>query len=152
MFNDVLSRTRPGSPVTSLTTQIPDAVSRIASWMTNALSSVPDGLLVTNSCGNVLFMNPRAEQITGWSVEEALQRCSSEIFRLFARSGAPVDSPLREAFVEEQVFRSTDCLLALADGDKTPIEYAAAPVHSEQGEVVGALVVFREQDAAQNSN
>ena len=62
-----------------------------------------------------------------------------------SRTGAPVDSPLREAFVEEQVFRSTECLLAGADGDRMPIEYAAAPIHSEDGEVVGALVVFREQ-------
>jgi PAS domain-containing protein len=116
MFDEVLSRSRVADHLHSFTTQVPDAVSRIATWMTNALSCVPDGLLVTNSCGDVLFMNPRAEEITGWSVEEALQRCSSDVFRLFARSGDPVDSPLREAFVEEQVFRSTDCLLAMAQG------------------------------------
>src|SRR5688572_7665934 len=145
MFDQVLSRTRIATPLTSLTSQVPDSVSRIASWMTNALSCVPDGLLVTNSCGDVLFMNPRAEELTGWSVEDALQRCSSEVFQLFAKSGSRVDSPLREAFVEEQVFRSGDCLLAVAHGDRTPIEYAAAPVHSDEGEVIGALVVFREQ-------
>jgi diguanylate cyclase len=147
MFDEVLSRTRVASHLNSLTSQVPEAASRIAAWMTNALSCVPDGLLVTNSCGDVLFMNPRAEQITGWSVEDALRRCSSEVFQLFARSGARVDSPLREAFVEEQVFRSTDCLLAVAQGDRTPIEYAAAPIHSEEGEVVGAIVVFRESGA-----
>lgn len=152
MLNDVLSRPRMADQLNSLAAQLPDAVSRIATWMTNALSCVPDGLLVTNSCGDVLFMNPRAEQLTGWSVEEALQRCSSEVFRLFAPSGAPVDSPLREAFVEEQVFRSTDCLLAAARGERMPIEYAAAPIHTEAGEVVGALVVFREQGAASDRN
>jgi hypothetical protein len=57
---------------------------------------------------------------------------------------------LREAFVEEQVFRSAECLLAPVNGDKKPIEYAAAPIHSERGEVVGALVVFREQALASN--
>ncbi len=145
MFDNVLARTRLADPVSALASELPDAISRIATWMTNALSCVPDGLLVTNSCGDVLFMNPRAEQLTGWSVEDALQRCSSEVFRLFAKSGAPVESPLREAFVEEQVFRSADCVLAPAQGDRRPIEYAAAPVLSEKGEVVGALVVFREQ-------
>jgi PAS domain S-box-containing protein len=151
MFDEALSRTRIADHLSSLTSQIPDAVSRIATWMTNALSCMPDGLLVTNSCGDVLFMNPRAEEITGWRVEEALQRCSSEVFPLFAKTGTRVDSPLREAFVEEQVFRSTECLLAGARGDKMPIEYAAAPIHSEEGEVVGALVVFREQEVAVTS-
>jgi diguanylate cyclase len=152
MLDEVLSPTRIASHLDTFTSQLPDAVSRIATWMTNALSCVPDGLLVTNSCGDVLFMNPRAEEITGWSVEEALQRCSSEVFQLFGKCGARVDSPLREAFVEEQVFRSTDCFLAMAQGDKTPIEYAAAPIHSEKGEVVGALVVFREQGIAAAAN
>ena len=152
MFDEVLSRFPTPGQMTRFGSQIPDAVSRIATWMANALNCVPDGLLVTNSCGDVLFMNSRAEQLTGWNVEEALRRCSSEVFQLFADSGARVDSPLREAFVEEQVFRANDCLLASAQGERMPIEYAAGPIHSEEGEVVGALVVFREHGLMATSN
>jgi len=93
-------------------------------------------------------MNPRAEQLTGWSIEEALRRCSSEVFNLLDGAGSRLESPLRDAYIEEQVFRSTDCVLAAADGDRMRIQYTAAPIRTESGEVVGAVVVFREHDHA----
>ena len=141
-------RSRGATPLALDNPDLSGTVSRIALWMTNTLHAVPDGLLVTNSCGDVLFMNSRAEELTGWSLDQAVQRCSSEIFRLLhCDSGDCVASPLREAYVEEEVFRSTECLLTGAQGTATPIEYAAAPIRSEEGEVVGALVVFRERAA-----
>ena len=144
MFEEAVMRSRgvvPSDPIPDL----PETLSRIALWMTNTLNCVPDGLLVTNSCGDVLFMNPRAEELTGWSFQEAARRCSSDVFRLVdPQTNQQVDSPLREAFVEEDIFRSSDCLLTPASGKPTTIEYTAAPVRTEEGEVVGALVVFRE--------
>jgi len=124
-----------------------ESVSRIASWMTNTLNCVPDALLATNACGDVLFMNPRAEELTGWSIEQALRRCSSDVFNLLDESGTRVASPLREAYVEEQEYRSSGCVLTAAAGDKLRIEYTAAPIRTESGEVVGAVVVFREEAA-----
>ena len=124
--------------------RLSDSISRIASWMTNTLNCVPDALLATNSHGDVLFMNPRAEQLTGWSLEQALRRCSSDIFHLLDQAGTPLESPLREAYVEEQVYCCEDCVLAAADGDRTRIRYTAAPIRTEEGEVVGAVVVFHE--------
>lgn len=126
--------------------KLTDSISQIASWMTNTLNCVPDALLATNSCGDVLFMNPRAEQLTGWRIEEALRRCSSDVFHLMDESGLRLESPLREAYVEEQVYRCPNCVLAAADGDRTKIEYTAAPIRTEEGEVVGAVVVFRERE------
>jgi diguanylate cyclase len=93
-------------------------------------------------------MNPRAEELTGWSIDQALRRCSSEVFNLFDEAGTRVASPLREAYVEEQEYRSRGCVLAGPAGDKTRIEYTAAPIRSENGEVVGAVVVFREEARA----
>jgi diguanylate cyclase len=148
MFEEAVSRARAMSPLPAMNAAFSDALSRIALWMTNTLNCVPDGLLATNDCGDVLFMNSRAEQLTGWTVEQALQRCSSDVFHLLdADSGTRLDSPLREAYIEEQIFRSDNCLLAAAHGDRMRIAYTAAPIRTEEGEVVGAVVVFREQAA-----
>jgi PAS domain S-box-containing protein len=135
--------------IQSQTTQeIPSdsTVSRIASWLANTLNCVADGLLATNSCGEVLFMNSRAEQLTGWRVEEALRQSSSRVFHVVRDGcGTRVDSPLREAFVEEQVLRCSDCCLVSADGGPIPIDLSASPIRTEDGEVVGAVVLFRER-------
>lgn len=128
--------------------QSSDSVSRIATWMTNTLNCVPDALLATNARGDVLYMNPRAEQLTGWSMEQAMRRCSSDVFHLLDKTGSRVESPLREAYVEEQEYCSNDCVLAVADGDRMRIQYTAAPIRTEDGEVVGAVVVFREEKNA----
>jgi PAS domain S-box-containing protein len=125
-----------------------DHVSRIATWMTNTLNCVPDALLATNARGDVLYMNPRAEELTGWSMEQALRRCSSDVFHLLDESGSRVESPLREAYVEEQEYCSKGCVLAGADGDRLRIQYTAAPIRTEDGEVVGAVVLFREDKHA----
>jgi PAS domain S-box-containing protein len=135
--------------ITKVTTEPPvdNTVSRIALWLANTLNCVADGLLATNSCGEVLFMNSRAEQLTGWSVEEALRQSSSRVFNVVKPTcGTKLDSPLREAYVEEQVLRSGDCLLVAAAGDRIPIDFSAAPIRTEEGEVVGAVVLFRERN------
>lgn len=136
------ARTAPAFP------QPADNISRIATWMTNTLNCVPDALLATNARGDVLYMNPRAEELTGWSMEQALRRCSSDVFHLLDETGGRVESPLREAYVEEQEYCSNGCVLAGADGDRMRIQYTAAPIRTEDGEVVGAVVVFREDKHA----
>lgn len=118
----------------------------IASWMTNTLSSLGDGLLATNSSGQILFMNARAEQLTGWSLEEALSQYSSKVFNLLDQDmQLPVSSPLCEAFVEEVIVRpERPCNLVTVGGEKIPVDYTAAPIRDEAGKVVGAVIVFRE--------
>lgn len=148
MLDESLEGLRAYAPHSPAPGNIAERLTKIASWMTNTLNCVPDALLATNSCGDVLYMNPRAEQLTGWRIEEALRRCSSDVFQLQDCTGARLESPLREAYVEEAVYRCPDCVLSGARGDLTRIEYTAAPIRTENGEVVGAVVVFREQEHA----
>ena|SRR5688572_3969203 len=122
------------------------ALEQIASWMTNTLASLGDGLLATNSSGHVLFMNSRAEQLTGWSLERALNQYSSKIFQVVDEElGLPAPSPLCEAFVEEEIVRpDKPCMLVTGEGRSMKIDYTAAPIRNEFGKVVGAVVVFRD--------
>jgi len=119
-------------------------VARIARWLASTLNSIPDGLIATNRCGEILFMNARAEQLTGWRAEEALRQSSSRVFHLISpQGGVRFDSPLRDACLEERTLRAGDCLLVRASGDQIPIHFAASPIRTEKGEVSGAVVVFR---------
>ena len=123
-----------------------NTISKIALWLANTLNCVADGLLATNCCGEVLFMNSRAEQLTGWRVEEALRQSSSRIFQVVKPTcGTRLESPLREAYVEEQTLRGSDCVLVGVAGERIPIEFSASPIRTEEGEVVGAVVLFRER-------
>ena len=137
---------RIANPSASHTPVPENTVSKIALWLANTLNCVADGLLATNSCGEVLFMNSRAEQLTGWRVEEALRQSSSRVFHVVrGPCGTRLESPLREAYVEEQILRFNDCCLVAAAGERIPIDFSAAPIRTEDGEVVGAVALFRER-------
>src|SRR5262249_41651101 len=121
-------------------------LSKIALWLANTLNCVADGLLATNCCGEVLFMNSRAEELTGWSFEDARRQSSSRVFQIIkSKCGTRLESPLREAYIEEEVCRADNCVLVAAAGDRIPIEFSASPIRTEEGEVVGAVVLFRER-------
>ncbi len=135
-------------PVSHVVDRAPSdkTLSKIALWLANTLNCVADGLLATNCSGEVLFMNSRAEQLTGWPVEKALRQSSSRVFQVVKPAcGTRLESPLREAYVEEQVLRGSNCCLIPAAGERIPIEFSASPIRTEEGEVVGAVVLFREK-------
>lgn len=47
------------------------------------LDAIGDGIVSTDRSGNVTYLNPAAERMTGWSREEASGRAVSEVFPLF---------------------------------------------------------------------
>jgi two-component system, cell cycle sensor histidine kinase and response regulator CckA len=66
-------------------------------WLNTTLRSIGEGVVATNSEGEVVFMNPVAEQFTGWSAADAQGRLLMDVLTLFEEStGAPAGNPLVE--------------------------------------------------------
>ena len=53
------------------------------------LRSISDAVIVTDAEGLVSFMNPTAENLTGWDSEEAVRRPMDEIFVIRNTVGLP---------------------------------------------------------------
>lgn len=115
-------------------------------WFSSTLRCVGDAVIATNPEARIRFMNPHAELLTGWSLNEALGHDVDEILRLTnADSGAAIESPARRAVRDNRVvgIEYGDSLLA-RDGVKWPVDDSAAPIRTEGGKVLGAVVVFRD--------
>ncbi|MFT5107135.1 MAG: two-component system cell cycle sensor histidine kinase/response regulator CckA [Pseudoalteromonas tetraodonis] len=107
----------------------------------NTLRSLADGVIATDLVGNVTFLNPLAEAITGWASEEAVGRPLQEIFRITRPSGE--EAPPME--MREGDGEPRPVLLQSRSGVKIAIEDNSAPLKNDDGSLAGLVVVFRKR-------
>lgn len=109
------------------------------------LASIGDGVIVTDAAGHVTFLNPVAEQLTGWSLAEARNTPFEEVFRIVNEyTGAPVDHPVAKVIKSDGIVAlANHTVLIRRDGRRIPIDDSGAPIRHE-GALVGIVVVFRD--------
>ena len=114
------------------------------------LDSIGDAVVSTDIAGNITYLNPVAERMTGWAGSEASGRPLQDVVRIIdAYSREPVRDPLAMAMREDEtVGLGDDCLLVRRDGEESAIEDTAAPIHDSRGQVIGAVIVFHGVGAA----
>ena len=110
------------------------------------LLSVGDGVIATDEQGQVVLLNPIAEQLTGWSQTEALGQPLEKIFNIVHEyTRVRCDNPVQKVF-------ATGCIVEMANhtilisraGIERPVEDTAAPIRDEEGTIKGAVLVFRD--------
>ena len=114
------------------------------------LDSIGDAVLSTDLAGNITYLNPVAERMTGWPAPEAVGRPLQDVMRIIdADSREPVRDPLALAVRHDtHAGLSDNCLLIGRDGRETAIEDTAAPIHDRHGRVIGAVIVFHDVGVA----
>lgn len=115
-------------------------------WLATTLHSIGDAVITTDRDGNITFMNPVAENLTGWKQAEAKGNSLSQVFRIIderTRSSAanPVAIALQQGVT---VGLENHILLVKRDGTEIPIDDSAAPIKDEAGTVTGAVLVFHD--------
>jgi diguanylate cyclase (GGDEF)-like protein/PAS domain S-box-containing protein len=116
-------------------------------FLQTTLLSIGDAVIVTDSSGRVVKLNPVAEQLTGWAMEEAQGRPLQEIFRIIntqtrLEGENPVDRVLREGAV---CGLANHTLLIGRHGQEYQIADSAAPIRlDEESPLLGVILVFRD--------
>jgi diguanylate cyclase (GGDEF)-like protein/PAS domain S-box-containing protein len=112
------------------------------------LHAIADAVIVTDVQGNVEYMNPLAEEMTGWSQIEADKRPLNEIFPLTKESGVVLHSdPLASltSTGKHRLVKVTEqAILVARNGKKIDVEETLARVLDENEKVVGTVIVFRD--------
>jgi len=113
--------------------------------LTAAIGSIDEGVIVTRSNGKIAVMNRVAEELTGWTQEEALGKPLGEVFvTLHGLTGALQTSPIGRVLREGlSIALGDNTLLRGRHGASTPIQGSAAPVREGDSEAVGVCLLFR---------
>ncbi len=110
------------------------------------LRSIADAVIATDARGNVDFINPAAQRLTGWQQAEAVGRPIEQIFHIVREhGGAAAENPVRRCLGELQPVALADqTLLVGRDGTARNIQDSAAPIFDAFGDMRGSVLVFHD--------
>ena len=110
------------------------------------LDGIAEGLLATDLKGRVCFINPAAEEITGWSRPAAMGKPASDILRLSdEKTQEALEDPLAKSLRDGKVLTlGGHAMLTTREGVETPIEASASPIRDAGGKLRGAVMLFRD--------
>jgi PAS domain S-box-containing protein len=114
-------------------------------WLGTILKSVGEAVIVTDDIGKINFMNPTAELLTGWGLNEA---SGKEIFTLLhildEDTKREIENPVLKVLKDNITFgRSNHALLIARNGKEIPIDHSASPMRNENGAVTGVVLVLQ---------
>jgi PAS domain S-box-containing protein len=115
-------------------------------WLSTTLGSIGDAVIATDMNGAVSFMNPVAESLTGWTLEDARGKSMDLVFDIVSKeTRRPVENPVKKVFREGKIVGLADHTLLLSkSGREYDIEDSAAPILTDTGERFGVVLVFRD--------
>jgi diguanylate cyclase (GGDEF)-like protein/PAS domain S-box-containing protein len=118
------------------------------------LQSIGDGVVTTDSESTIDYINPVAEQLTGWRLEDAMGRPVDEVFRTFHEETCePLENPLTQAISRIRPIKSMrPMLLIRKDGNELYVESTASPIRDGTGRVSGAVLVFHDVSESRELN
>ncbi len=110
------------------------------------LSSIGDAVIATDAQGIIRFMNPIAEQLTGFQNDHALGKPLPEVFRIINESTrAPSENPVEKVIRNGAIVGlANHTALLRANGSETAIADSAAPIRARDGSMQGVVLVFRD--------
>ncbi len=110
------------------------------------LRSIGDGVITTDVAGRVTYVNKVAEEMTGWTNEEALGRPSVEVFNIInEKTGKKCVSPVQRVIEFGRIVGLANHTALIArDGTVRSIADSGAPIRNRQSAVIGVVLVFRD--------
>ena len=113
-------------------------------WLYTTLESIGDAVITADKKGKITFMNPVAQQITGWGLEESLGKPLKNIFKIIdeeSRTPIEIDNLLQENNPSYQLDHTR---LITKEGLTIPVNNTYSPIKDDKGNVNGAVLVFQD--------
>jgi PAS domain S-box-containing protein len=124
--------------------QLDRVAKRKEEWLSSTLTAIGEGVLCVEGSGDVTFINPAAEEWTGWKSAEAVGKSVSDVFRVMDReTRKPADGLILRALRDAHLVEIPESSVLLArNGLERAVAGNVAPIYDHLGRVSGAVVAF----------
>lgn len=110
------------------------------------LESIGEGLITTDNDGKIIYMNPAAEYLTGWTNREAKNKTLQSIYDVInEETGLPfknITNNIRQK--GKSVKLETNTILRSKNGENRIISNNKSPLMDLDGNVLGAVLIFND--------
>jgi PAS domain S-box-containing protein len=123
-----------------------DALAAEKERLAVTLRSIGDGVITTDTRGRVVMLNKVAEELTGWSQEQAAGAALLEVFRIINdKTGQPCDNPVDKVLDSGNIVGLANHTVLIArDGTQRHIADSGAPIRDPASRIIGVVLVFRD--------
>lgn len=110
------------------------------------LRSIGDGVITTDTTGNIVMMNRIAEELTGWLHTEAQGQPLEKVFKVIDETTRkPCEDPIKSVITSGNIIElANHTLLISRDGTERVIADSGAPIKDANNETIGVVLVFRD--------
>jgi diguanylate cyclase (GGDEF)-like protein/PAS domain S-box-containing protein len=110
------------------------------------LQSIGDGVITTDADGLVDYINPVAQDLTGWDMRSARGVAVTDIMMIVnEHTRASVENPVIRCLKEGRVVTlAENSILITRNGDEIPVQDSAAPIRDRIGNIIGSVMVFHD--------
>ncbi len=110
------------------------------------LHSIGDGVITTDNAGCIDYMNPSAERLTGWTIEEAKGQPLAAVYPLHDEATREPIGGLQDTArrIESTLQAREPQLLRRRDGEEFAVTQTVTPIRGPSGAALGSVLVFRD--------
>ncbi len=110
------------------------------------MASIGDGVISTDTEGRIVLMNKVAEELTGWSMKEAVSHPLTEIFRIINEQSRQIcENPVAQVMkLGKAMGLDNNTILRSKDGREILIGDSGAAIRDVGGQIIGAVLAFRD--------
>ncbi|MCF6338589.1 MAG: EAL domain-containing protein [Gammaproteobacteria bacterium] len=110
------------------------------------LQSISDGVITTDTKGQIVYLNPVAEKFTGWSSQDAQGHAVGQVLRLGDEAGAPLVNPVMLCLETGESFTlpGSVTLRHRNNNKEFAVELRVAPIRETDAQVRGVVLTFHD--------
>ncbi|MBD2464767.1 response regulator [Oscillatoria sp. FACHB-1407] len=115
-------------------------------FLSTVLRGMGDSVVVVDNQLQIMYLNPAGEYLTGWTLNEAMNQDVTHVVQFVDElTQQPIQHPIILAIQQDTtIYLNGHTLLVSKTGSTIPVADSAVPLRDQQGVVIGAVLVFRD--------